>query len=89
MFQPWFPQAINLKKKLDRASIVLKMTPNNFSVTHLTRTQRAAGPNEESMRSEITPRGLSNASLRILELLGVMYSTYLSLLIYGLYSSDQ
>jgi len=41
----------DLKKILDRASIVWKMKPKNCSGGHLTRTQSAADPSEESMRN--------------------------------------
>ena len=39
------------RKRLDRASIVQNMKPKNFGGGHLTRTQNAAGPSEESMRN--------------------------------------
>ena len=55
------------------------MKPKNFSGGHLTRTQKAAGPNEESMRLQ---HGLSNASLRISELLKGIYSTYFKFMVY-------
>ena len=42
----------DLKKRLERASIVWKVKPKNFDGGHLTRTNKAAGPSVESMASQ-------------------------------------
>ena len=51
------------------------MKPKNLSGGHLTRTQKAAGPSEESMRNH--PAWIVKCKfIRILELVGGLYSTY-------------
>ena len=61
------------KKRLDRASTVEEMKPKNCSGGHLTRTQKAADPSEESMQNH--PAWIVKCKCRIFELLGGMHST--------------
>ena len=76
-------QNTDLKKRLDRASIVEKMKPKNFSGGHLTRTQKAAGPGEESTRDH--PEWIVKCESRHFR--ATWRYVFKILLIYGFYSS--
>ena len=75
----------DLKKRLDRASIVWKMKPENCSSVHLTRTQKPADPSEESMRNHL----IWIARCKFKDFWATWRYAFNMLLIYDLYSSYQ